>query len=249
MIGFVKYIEFFFVKISRYQTKIYDIYLNLKKLLFKGKAYYCPCCESSLKNFYKINKIFTAVCPICGALERHRLFLVYLKQETDIFTKNLKFLYIAPNYALQRIFKNSTNLKYISGDLNSSIAMIKLDITNIHFNDNFFDVILCFHVLEHISDDFLAMKELFRVLKPKGWAILQVPIDYNRKKTLESPKITRVFGQKDHVRIYGTDYKDRLEKVGFIVKLDNFAKNIDSDILIKYGLENNVLNIYRVFKP
>ena len=70
----------------------------------------------------------------------------------------------------------------------------------------------------------------------------------SRKKTIESPKITYIFGQKGHVRIYGTDYKDRLEKVGFIVKLDNFAKNIDKGKLIKYGLKNNTI-IYRVFKP
>ncbi|KKL68879.1 hypothetical protein LCGC14_2120580 [marine sediment metagenome] len=102
-------------------------------------------------------------------------------------------------------------------------------------NNNYFDVILCSHVLEHIPNDYLALKELYRVLKPKGWAILQVPIDHNRAKTFENSKIIspkerlRVFGQKDHVRIYGTNYKDRLERVGFIVKLDNFAKKNEKE--------------------
>ena len=253
---FVKYIEIFFLKISRYQIKIDEIYLILKRLLFKGKTYYCPCCNSFLRKFFPYGnnkKRYSVLCPVCGSSERTRLFLIYFKQKTDIFTKNLKFLHIAPNITLQRILKNLNNLTYISGDLHSPVAMIKLDITKINFNDNYFDVILCSHVLEHIPNDYLALKELYRVLKPKGWAILQVPIDHNRAKTFENSKIIspkerlRVFGHKDHVRIYGTDYKDRLERVGFIVKLDNFAKNIDKEKLIKYGLRNSEI-IYRVFK-
>lgn len=120
--------------------------------------------------------------------------------------------------------------------------MIKMDITDINLHDNQFDCIICYHVLEHILDDEKAMRELFRVLKPGGWAILQQPVDPTRDKTFEDPNIVlpeereRVFGQKDHVRIYGQDYKDRLERTGFTVKLDNYTGELGDNIIKKYGL-------------
>lgn len=136
-----------------------------------------------------------------------------------------------------------SNLDYISADLNSPMAMVKMDITNILYEDNSFDVILCSHVLEHVVDDRKAMRELFRVLKPGGWGILQVPI--LRDKTFEDPSIVspedreRIFGQKDHVRIYGRDYKDRLEEAGFTVKVDGYVRELGDDKIKKHGLSED----------
>ena len=138
-----------------------------------------------------------------------------------------------------------SNLDYISVDLNSPLAMVKMDITNILYEDNTFDVILCSHVLEHIIDDRKAIRELFRVLKPGGWAILQVPLSNENDKTLEEPSIIsprdreRIFGQKDHVRIYGRDYKDRLEKAGFTVKVDGYVRELGDDKIKKHGLSED----------
>ena len=129
-----------------------------------------------------------------------------------------------------------------------------MDITNIILPDNQFDCIICYHVLEHISDDEKAMRELFRVLKPGGWAILQSPIDYMRDKTFEDSSVVlprereRVFGQNDHVRIYGLDYKDRLERAGFIVKCYNYVSELEDDAIKKYGL-SKYENIYFCIKP
>jgi predicted SAM-dependent methyltransferase len=135
-----------------------------------------------------------------------------------------------------------SNLDYVSADINSPLAMVKMDITNIPCEDNSFDTILCSHVLEHVMDDQKAMRELFRVLKPEGWAILQVPIDCERDKTFEDPNIVspedreKFFGLSDHVRVYGLDYKDRLEKAGFKVKVDHYVKNLGDDMVEKHRL-------------
>ena len=159
----------------------------------------------------------------------------------------------APEYIIQKFLRSIPNLDYISADLNSSLAMVKMDITNISCKDNSFDVILCYHVLEHIIDDRKAMRELFRVLKPGGWAILQSPMDLKRNKTFEDSHVVlpqdreRIFGQSDHVRIYGRDYKDRLEKAGFTVKVDSYVKELGVDMIKKYCLGKE--DIYFCTKP
>ena len=118
-----------------------------------------------------------------------------------------------------------------------------MDITNIAYEDNCFDVILCNHVLEDIPNDKKAMQELFRVLKPGGWAIIQVPIDLNREQTFEDPSIVlaeekeRLFGQYDHVRLYGKDYKNKLEVIGFKVKVDGYVRTLGKEIIKKHGLK------------
>lgn len=152
-------------------------------------------------------------------------------------------MHIAPEKNLQKILKSFSHIKYISGDLNPSMDCdIRLDITDINFEDNFFDVVICSHVLEHIVDDRKAMRELFKVLKPSGEAILQVPISKYNKETFEDISITtleereRIFGQKDHVRIYGKDYKKRLENVGFKVSLYDIKKDLSIQDIKKYGL-------------
>ncbi len=146
------------------------------------------------------------------------------------------------------------NLDYVSAGLDSPLAMVKMDITNIAYGDNSFDAILCVHVLEHVMDDQTAMSELFRVLKPGGWAILQSPIDLNRDKTFEDPNIVlpedreRIFGQNDHVRIYGRDYEDRLAKAGFALKVDSYVKDLGPVLIKKYGLAKDE-DIYLCSKP
>lgn len=143
-----------------------------------------------------------------------------------------------------------SNLDYISADLESPLATVRMDITNILFDDNTFDVILCVHVLEHVMDDRKAMRELYRVLKPGGWAILQSPVDPDYEKTFEDPDIVspedreRFFGQKNHVRIYGRDYKDRLEEAGFTVKVDGYIRESGADLIERYGLEEHDTDIY-----
>jgi len=162
----------------------------------------------------------------------------------------IKLLHIAPEKNLQKILKASTKINYINGYLNPSVADRKIDITDINFGNDYFDFIICNHVLEHLQDDRKAMSELFRILKPGGEAILQVPISKYNKETFEDISITtleereRIFGQKDHVRIYGKNYKNRLESVDFKVDLFDIKMFLSIKEIKKYGLnEEEILYI------
>ena len=120
--------------------------------------------------------------------------------------------------------------------------MVKLDVTHIVYPDDMFDAIICIYVLQCVIEDRKAMKELIRVLKPGGWAILQVPIDNSREMTFEDSTIVspedrdRVFGQWDHVRRYGTDYPDRLSEAGFRVTADDYVRTLTPELVERYRL-------------
>lgn len=180
--------------------------------------------------------------PSTLSLERHRLLWLYLKNETNFFKENLHVLHFAPEQAFYRRFKKLKNLHYTTTDLNSPLADVKADICNLPFPDNSYDVILCNHVLEHIPNDTLAMKELYRVLKPGGWGVFQIPQDLNRSTTFEDNSITdkkeraRIFGQYDHVRIYGRDYFDKLRAIGFKVDEVDYTNKLPAKDVETYRL-------------
>ena len=180
--------------------------------------------------------------PSTLSLERHRLLWLYLQNETDFFTSNKKVLHFAPEQAFYKLFRNQKNLDYTTTDLLSPLADVKADICNLPFADNEYDVILCNHVFEHIPDDTKAMKELFRVLKPSGMAILQIPQDLNRATTFADDSIVdqkeraKIFGQYDHVRIYGRDYFDKLRSIGFQVIEEDYTSKIKPELVEKYCL-------------
>lgn len=180
-------------------------------------------------------------------LERHRLLWLYLKNETTVFTDHLKVLHFAPEQAFYKRFRKLKNWEYITTDLNSPIADVKADICDLPFKDKEFDLIICNHVLEHIPDDTKAMQEIYRILKPGGKAILQVPYDKNRKKTFEDNSITdpaertKIFGQYDHVRVYGMDYFDKLKSIGFQVEAVNYTAKLSKEEIEKYRLPEGEL--------
>lgn len=180
--------------------------------------------------------------PSTLSLERHRLLWLYLKKETEFFSKPLKVLHFAPEQAFYKRFKKLENIEYTTTDLNSPLADVKADICNLPFPDNAFDVILCNHVLEHIPNDTKAMQELYRVMKPGGWGIFQIPQDLKRETTFEDDSITdkkeraRIFGQYDHVRIYGRDYFDKLRSIGFTVEEVDYTQILPPDAVQKYRL-------------
>ena len=183
------------------------------------------------------------LCPHCLSLERHRLLWLYLKERTNIFTIRGKFLHIAPEQCFWSRFKELSNLEYVTGDLESPLAQHHFDLHDIPFDDNSFEIIMCNHVMEHVENDIQCMSELYRVLKPGGWAIMQVPIDFSRDETLEDSSIQTPeeremhYWQKDHLRLYGKDYPDRLESTGFKVRRDHFAQEIDEELIDKYRLQ------------
>lgn len=201
----------------------------------KGSKYTDPIDGKSFRKFLPYgyeDQRENVLSPSTLSLERHRLLWLYLKNETGLFSKKIKLLHFAPEQAFYQRFKKLKNLEYTTTDLNSPLADVKADICNLPFENNSFDFILCNHVLEHIPDDTLAMQELYRILKPGGTAILQIPQDLKRAVTFEDNTITsrkeraRIFGQYDHVRVYGRDYFDKLRSIGFNVEEVDYTNSL-----------------------
>ncbi|WP_019670998.1 class I SAM-dependent methyltransferase [Eudoraea adriatica] len=219
-------------------------------LTLKGDKYTDPIDGRQFKSFLPYgyeNPRENVLSPSTLSLERHRLLWLYLKDETNFFTAPLKVLHFAPEQAFYKKFKKLKNLEYTTTDLNSPLADVKADICALPFKDDSFDVILCNHVLEHIPDDRKALSELYRILKPSGWGILQIPQDLKREVTYEDNSITdkkeraKIFGQYDHVRIYGRDYFDRLKEAGFIVKAVDYTAMMTDAEIEKYRLAKGEL--------
>jgi len=214
-------------------------------LYYRGKTYTDPIDGKSFRKFLPYgyeNPREGVLSPSTLSLERHRLLWLYLKNETNFFTDTLKVLHFAPEQAFHKRFKKLENITYTTTDLNSPIADVKADICQLPFGDDSYDVILCNHVLEHIPDDTKAMEELHRVLKPGGWGVFQIPQDLNREKTFEDNAITdrkeraRIFGQYDHVRIYGRDYFNKLRSIGFKVDEINYTEALGTNAIAKFRL-------------
>ena len=188
-----------------------------------------------------------ALSPSTLSLERHRLMWLFLKDNTNFFTatKKFKVLHIAPEQCFLDIFRKQQNLNYITSDLESPIADVKADICDLPFKENEFDIVFCNHVLEHISNDTKAIKELYRVLKPGGFGIFQIPQDLSKAITFEDSTITdskeraKLFGQYDHLRVYGRDYFNKLRSIGFKVDEVDYTKKITLDKIEKYCLMKN----------
>jgi SAM-dependent methyltransferase len=220
-------------------------------IFYHGKSRWCPVCGKNSRKFRKFGNIKRedAYCLYCGALERHRFVWLYFTRMTDIFDgKSKKVLHIAPEPCLESKLRNNLGENYLTADLLNLQAMVKMDITNIQYPAEYFDVIYCSHVLEHVPDDRKAMREFYRVLKQNGWAILLVPITADR--TVENPAIVdpterlRIYGQEDHVRRYGPDFVERLRGVGFLVKTNRVADYFDSEDIVRMGLTSASGDIY-----
>ncbi|SHN29188.1 Methyltransferase domain-containing protein [Cyclobacterium lianum] len=230
----------------KYLQRVSHVFLRMAAVFYRGKEVQCNICLRSFRRFlpYGRQARENALCPNCLGLERHRLMWLFLKKNTGFFEKQLKVLHVAPELCFLNRFKKLPNLEYITGDLESPLAQVKMDIHQIPFPDNSFDVVFCNHVLEHVADDLQACREINRVLKPDGWGILQSPV-YNLEQTLEDPEIKepaereKVFGQSDHVRKYGKDYASRLSKSGLKVTENAFVKTLHQDRIKKHALPEN----------
>lgn len=215
------------------------------RIRYFGFACYCPVCETYLRSFKRVGIAPWGDwgCPLCKSSTRHRMAWLFFKHRTNLFNKSpKKMLHVGPEKQFETRLKKVPALDYITADLKNPNAMVKMDITNIQFTDNTFDIIFCSHVLEHVADDRKAMHELHRVLKPAGWSAIMVPL--RDEKTFEDHSITdpaerkRIFGEADHVRRYGLDIKDRLEEAGFNVEVFLLADVVTGDNTARFGVKN-----------
>ena len=239
-------ISFVLRKIPRkYIQYVSHYFLRIIAPFYYGNNVQCPIDGKKYRKFLPYGRLESrpnALCPSSLSLERHRLLWLYLQNKTNFFTDPIKLLHIAPEICYTDAFKNLKNLEYITGDIESPLATVKMDVLDIPFDENSFDVVFCNHVMEHVESDIKAMKEILRVLRPGGWAIMQSPVYNYLEETLEDPTITdpsereRIYGQNDHLRKYGKDYGDRIRSAGFEVKEDDYLNELDEETRKWYAL-------------
>jgi SAM-dependent methyltransferase len=223
---------------------------HISLLKLRGDVYYCPICEKGFKTFLPggpARRPF-ALCPNCYSLERHRflwLILEYLWAGGKICNRG-KMLHFAPEPCLTKKFKKT--FEYLSADFDPEAApMVIMDITKIKFPNGTFDAIVANHVLEHIPDDREAISELYRVMKKDGWGSFQVPMrgetTYEDDSIITPEAREKAFGQSDHVRLYGSDFYQRLREAGFtthIYKKHDFFSE-EEDIRLSLAIEKELV--------
>jgi SAM-dependent methyltransferase len=244
----------------------------LNYVMYFGFRYKCPFCRRYLRKFLPCGRKHSVLqdanvvgagyrldcrCPLCRSRDKERLLYLYLVNETTVFREPVRLLHVAPELQLRKEFEKHRNIRYLTADINpEKNVMVNMDITDIQYGQGSFDAVVCCHVLEHVSDDRKAMSELYRILKPGGWAILQVPISLSLDSTLEDPRITtpegreKAFGQADHLRLYARDYKNRLEQAGFSVEEFKWTMSNENygGSANRYGLNEDEV-IYCASKP
>lgn len=222
-----------------------EVFLAVRGALFRGRAYQCPVCGASVRAFTRgggsLRVRQQGYCPRCNAKARHRRVWLHCERHTTLIDQETRLLHVAPKYCLSRRLARMDNVDYLAIDLVRGPHVTDVgDLTDLRLQSESFDAVLCVHVLEHIVDDRAAIAEMWRVLKPGGWAVVSVPLDLGAPTFEDSSIVTpddrrRAFGEADHVRVYGRDVCARLEDAGFQVELYR-ADNLDDDAITRHGL-------------
>lgn len=245
---------------------------NFWRLRHPGNSFCCPYCKNEFGKFipyvnpYEISveadivsgqSLAAYACPRCLSNNRERALYFFIRKQEGLLTSK-RILHFAPERNLYPLISSADYVEYVCGDLDTknyshlSRKIERIDVTDIAYPDESFDIVICNHVLEHIPDDARAMKEILRVLRKSGMAILMVPVGTNLQDTYEDPsKVTEeeravAFGQYDHVRVYAEkNYMERLKSAGF--EADAHTLDMDTEETRKYGI-NPREKIYLGFK-
>jgi SAM-dependent methyltransferase len=202
----------------------------------------CPVCGARFARFARTPAGDRRACPRCASWQRHRLLALYLRRHTALGRQPVRLLHFAPEPGLRAWLSALPGVDYVAGDLDPAPGDLALDVTGTGLPGASFDAVLCVHVLEHVPDDRAALRELHRLLRPGGWAIVQVPLML--ETTDEDPDLTdpaerlRRFGQADHVRIYGRDFLDRFAGAGFAVTAHSMRGELGAVARWRYGLDH-----------
>lgn len=239
----------------RYLQALSGTGLRIAGWFLRGTGSTCGICGRSYRRFLPYGRLRArenALCPGCLSLERHRLIWLYLKSKTDFFKRPLDVLHIAPEQCFIGPFTRQHGERYVTADLESPWAKVHMDIHKMPFPDASFDAVLCNHVLEHVADDIQAMREIHRVLKPGGWAILQIPFfrpvpehTFSDDSVTDVREREKLFGQSDHVRRYGNDYADRILSSGLQPESESFAFSLTEKECREGGIVPEIIFVGR----
>lgn len=195
-----------------------------KAIVFKGRTFYCPVCQNHVSKFFAWGFHPNIWCHVCTSFDRHRFAWLFFERKTNLFDGQPRImLHVAPEPAFERKFKQVSNLEYITADIMDPHVTVRMDVTNIDYASDTFDIIYCSHVLEHVPHPKRAVQEFQRVLRPNGWAAVAVPI--HQRPTIGDPSVAsprereKLFGQHDHFWRFGPDFVDMLEEAGFVVEV------------------------------
>lgn len=225
--------------------------------LYAGSSVRCNCCGGTFRRFrvYRSDGGHRSLsCPRCNALGRHRVDWLYLTDHTDLLRTPTRLLHIAPEVCLEKPLRGMSNVDYLSADYDSALAMDKVDVRQIQYGDETFDAVICNHVLQLVDDDRVAMRELCRILRSGGWALIQSSVDEQRDNTVERSATTQDgngSGRYEEVfqRSYGRgDYLRRLEQAGFTVTVSDFASQLQPAVARQLGLDLEEV-VYLCRKP
>lgn len=224
------------------RIKLHYIRFFIRGFFYSGSKVTCVCCNKNFTKFLPHGNVKrqNAICPSCNTLERNRVLYLYLRDRTNFFHDKLSVLHFAPENKLEHMFLKMKNLSYISGDINPELAMQQVDIQSISFPDNHFDVIICSHVLGHVPDEFKALSELRRIIKPDGSVIIMTKIYEELSTTFEASGMQNAEDQ-EIFRKHGKDFPERLKNGGFEVTIIDLAKEVGDLASVKYGLGKNEL--------
>lgn len=207
----------------------------------RGEAVWCPLCDRRFARFRPAWNRADALCWRCGSQERHRAQWLLFEQRPELLTGAGSLLHFAPEHCLRGRLAGAVE-RYVTADLNPAGVDLRLDVTALELPDGAFDAVICSHVLEHVVQDGVAMRELRRILAPGGWCLVLFPLDPDRAETFEDPAITApadreaAFLQADHVRLYGRDAADRLAAAGFAVETVRPREAFGDELMRRAGL-------------
>lgn len=232
---------------------------RLAPVLYRGDAAYCPVCERHYRRFLPAGtgkrRRANAVCPGCRARERDRLVWLYLRARPQLLSEGTqRLLHIAPEPALARYFRGRLGAGHVTLDLMRRDVCLRADICALPFTEGQFDALYCSHVLQDVPDDRSAIAECFRVLRPGGWGIMNVPLFAEATRDNARPDTVRSrFDERpdEHLRDYGPDYRERLQAAGFSVEVFSAADlEPDPEARGRLGIDGTRTGqVHRVTRP
>ncbi|WP_300762841.1 class I SAM-dependent methyltransferase [uncultured Parabacteroides sp.] len=223
----------------------YALY-KIEALLLKGDRYECCCYGKSSRRFLSHGNLGlrkNIKCPHCLSLERTRILCMYIKNEVfSDANQQLRVLHFAPVKGLKDFLRNSSQVSdYRDADINPNVATYQVDITQIPYEDNSFDLIICSHILYCVPEDRKAMQEIHRVLRPGGRALIVDTIEGDATRELSHlPKkeLQDVYGDEATCRVYGRDITDILGSYGLKARIIDYVKQLSPDFIEKECLSD-----------